>query len=106
MAEIASKEFVDEMSSVIKSSVSFLFRASGDVWPQFHLLKCHLDYMQTTSPEVKQMALKFFQQWALAFESKKELSFFVDVYHELKNSGETAGQESRDQVWLILAHYC
>jgi growth factor-regulated tyrosine kinase substrate len=33
------------------------------------------------------MALRYFQQWALAFESKKELSFFVEVYNELKNSG-------------------
>lgn len=33
------------------------------------------------------MALKMFQAWALAFKSKTELSFFVDVYNELKNSG-------------------
>ncbi|WVQ68094.1 uncharacterized protein L199_006300 [Kwoniella botswanensis] len=61
LAEVASKEFVDELSGLIKS--------------------------QTTSPEVKQMLLKLFQQWALAFQSKNELSFFVDVYNELKNSG-------------------
>ena len=36
------------------------------------------------------MALRYFQQWALAFESKKELSFFVEVYNELKNSGESS----------------
>ncbi|KAL7422807.1 Vacuolar protein-sorting-associated protein 27 [Cryptotrichosporon argae] len=61
LAEIASKEFVDELSGVIKAPA--------------------------TNAEVKQMALKYFQTWALAFESKKDLSFFVDVYHELKNSG-------------------
>ncbi|RSH88702.1 Vacuolar protein-sorting-associated protein 27 [Saitozyma podzolica] len=61
LAELASKEFVDEVSGVIKSTI--------------------------TNPEVKEMALRYFQQWALAFESKKELSFFVDVYNELKNSG-------------------
>ncbi|WRT68369.1 uncharacterized protein IL334_005345 [Kwoniella shivajii] len=61
LAEIASKEFVDELSGLIKAP--------------------------STSPEVKQMLLKMFQQWALAFQSKKELSFFTDVYNELKNSG-------------------
>ncbi|WVR07579.1 hypothetical protein IAU60_004621 [Kwoniella sp. DSM 27419] len=61
LAEIASKEFVDELSGLIKN--------------------------QTTSPEVKQMLLKQFQQWALAFKSKSELAFFVDIYNELKNSG-------------------
>lgn len=44
--------------------------------------------LQTTVPDVKQMALKHFQLWALAFKSKQELSFFVDVYNELKGSGE------------------
>jgi len=33
------------------------------------------------------MALRLFQSWALAFKPKTELSFFVDVYNELKNSG-------------------
>jgi growth factor-regulated tyrosine kinase substrate len=47
----------------------------------------HASSRQITNPEVKEMALRYFQQWALAFESKKELSFFVDVYNELKNSG-------------------
>ncbi|WWC71583.1 uncharacterized protein I206_105541 [Kwoniella pini CBS 10737] len=61
LAEIASKEFVDELSGLIKSPI--------------------------TNAEVKQMLLKVFQQWALAFQSKKELAFFVDVYNELKNSG-------------------
>ncbi|ORY35602.1 hypothetical protein BCR39DRAFT_511030 [Naematelia encephala] len=61
LAEIASKEFVDEMSGLIKSPL--------------------------TNAEVKQMAIRLFQSWALAFQSKKELGFFVDVYNELKNSG-------------------
>ncbi|WVF72778.1 hypothetical protein IAT40_007596 [Kwoniella sp. CBS 6097] len=61
LAEIASKEFVDELSGLIKA--------------------------QGTNAEVKTMLLKTSQQWALAFQSKKELSFFVDVYNELKNSG-------------------
>lgn len=34
------------------------------------------------------MALRLFQSWAIAFKSKPELSFFVDVYNELKNSGK------------------
>jgi growth factor-regulated tyrosine kinase substrate len=45
------------------------------------------------------MALKYFQQWALAFEAKKELSFFVDVYNELKNSGTYLRYPS-SLIWL------
>ncbi|OXC69142.1 vacuolar protein sorting-associated protein 27 [Cryptococcus neoformans] len=63
LLEVASKEFVDELSNLIKAT--------------------------TTSPEVKQMLIKYFQQWALAFKSKSELSFFVEVYNELKASGIT-----------------
>ncbi|GMK55170.1 hypothetical protein CspeluHIS016_0202260 [Cutaneotrichosporon spelunceum] len=61
LAEIASKEFVDEMSNVIKGP--------------------------STNAEVRQMALRMFQSWALVFEKKRELAFFVDAYHDLKNSG-------------------
>ncbi|EIW67290.1 hypothetical protein TREMEDRAFT_33875 [Tremella mesenterica DSM 1558] len=61
LAEIASKEFVDEISAVIEQP--------------------------GPSPEVKQMALRMFQSWAIAFMSKKELSFVVDKYNEMKNSG-------------------
>ena len=43
---------------------------------------------QVTNPEVKQMALKHFQAWALAFESKRELYFLVENYREMKSSGE------------------
>lgn len=80
LAEIASKEFVDEMSGVIKSTVSPLLSQQGSQAE-------HVSFRQITNPEVKEMALRYFQQWALAFESKKELSFFVEVYNELKNSG-------------------
>lgn len=34
------------------------------------------------------MAMKLYQSWALAFQAKKDLSFFVDRYNEMKNSGE------------------
>lgn len=44
---------------------------------------------QSANADVKQMALRLFQQWALAFQSKRELSFLVDVYNELKNSGKS-----------------
>jgi len=62
---------------------------------------------QITSAEVKQMTLKLFQQWALAFQSKRELVFLVDVYKELKNSGMPikVGQKRKadnDQVSLSL----
>ena len=33
------------------------------------------------------MALKLFQQWAVAFRDKRDLAFLVDVYNDLKNSG-------------------
>lgn len=33
------------------------------------------------------MFLQLFQSWALGFKSKESLSFFVDVYNELKNAG-------------------
>jgi growth factor-regulated tyrosine kinase substrate len=46
-----------------------------------------LTQVQSTNPEVKNMALGLFQQWAIAFQNKKDLAFLVDVYHELKNSG-------------------
>lgn len=61
LQEIASKEFVDEMTGVIKSP--------------------------TTNPQVCELAIKMFQQWAIAFESKRELSYLPEVYRELKNQG-------------------
>lgn len=61
LAEIASKEFVDEMSNVIKSP--------------------------STNAEVRTMALQMFQAWALAFDSRRDLAFLVDVYNDLKNGG-------------------
>ncbi|WVN85884.1 uncharacterized protein L203_101036 [Cryptococcus depauperatus CBS 7841] len=61
LVEIASKEFVDEMANLIRS--------------------------ESASPEVHQMLIKYFQQWALAFQLRPELSFFVDVYNEFRNSG-------------------
>ncbi|TYJ52235.1 hypothetical protein B9479_007166 [Cryptococcus floricola] len=61
LIEIASKEFVDEIAGLIRSD--------------------------STSREVVQMLLVYFQQWAVAFRSKAELSFLSDVYNELKASG-------------------
>jgi growth factor-regulated tyrosine kinase substrate len=40
-----------------------------------------------TNAEVRHMALRYFQTWAMAFQPKRELAFLVDVYNELKNSG-------------------
>ena len=34
------------------------------------------------------MALRLFQQWALAFQSKGDLAFLADVYNELKITGK------------------
>lgn len=61
LQEIASKEFVDELTGLIKSPF--------------------------TTHQVKEMAKDLFQQWAIAFESKKELSFLPEMFRELKNSG-------------------
>lgn len=61
LAEIASKEFTDELSGVIKSAA--------------------------TNAEVRTMALNMLQQWALAFKNKPALSYLPEVYSELKASG-------------------
>ena len=75
LAEIASKEFVDQMSGMIRSPVSKRGAFSA------------ADY-QIITPEVKQMAVQLFQSWAMAFKSKRELQFLVDAYNDLKNAGE------------------
>ncbi|KAJ9118712.1 hypothetical protein QFC22_003932 [Naganishia vaughanmartiniae] len=61
LQEIASKEFVDEMVGVIKSPAS--------------------------NPQVRDMAIKLFQSWAVAFGSKRELSLLPETYRDLKNQG-------------------
>lgn len=61
LAEIASKEFTDEMSAIIKAPA--------------------------TNPEVRNMALNLLQQWALAFKNKPALSYLPEVYNDLKNGG-------------------
>jgi growth factor-regulated tyrosine kinase substrate len=43
--------------------------------------------MQLTVAEVKQMGLKLFQQWAIAFKSKPSLDYLNQAYNELKLSG-------------------
>ena len=68
------------MAGLIRSPVSYLTSALE------RALKAHM-LPQLTGAEVKQMALQYFQMWALAFESKRELSFLVDVYREMKSSG-------------------
>ncbi|GHJ89213.1 hypothetical protein NliqN6_5615 [Naganishia liquefaciens] len=42
---------------------------------------------ETTVPQVREMAIKLFQSWAIAFESKPELKYLPDMYRELKNQG-------------------
>jgi len=52
------------------------------------------------------MALRLFQSWALAFKPKQELSFFVDVYNELKNSGELlCNYIAEAHVQAFLSHH-
>lgn len=48
---------------------------------------CLTEVSKVTNVEVRQMALKLFQTWAVAFQPKRELNFLVDVYQELKNAG-------------------
>lgn len=66
------------MSFMIKATVCL---NSSPRWPSLP--------KQYTNGEVKQLAIKLFQQWAIAFRAKPELAFLVDVYNELRNSGET-----------------
>lgn len=40
-----------------------------------------------TVPQVRDMAVKLFQAWAIAFEAKAELRYLPDMYRELKNQG-------------------
>lgn len=68
------------MSFMIKATVSL----GGHAWS--FVCSCH----QYTNGEVKQMAIRLFQQWAIAFKAKPELVFLVDVYNELKMGGGLA----------------
>jgi growth factor-regulated tyrosine kinase substrate len=73
LAEIASKEFIDEMSGIMQSPVSHrtsykVFKTNG----------------QTVSAEVRNMAIKDFQTWALLLEPKPEFRLISESYHSLK----------------------
>ncbi|CED83781.1 Membrane trafficking and cell signaling protein HRS, contains VHS and FYVE domains [Phaffia rhodozyma] len=61
LSEVASKDFIDNLVSVLR--------------------------IQTVNHEVKKIGLDFFQQWALAFQSKPELSYVYEVYKSMKQDG-------------------
>lgn len=42
---------------------------------------------QTTNHDVKSLGLDLFQQWALTYTTKDELTYLVESYHSLKHSG-------------------
>lgn len=43
---------------------------------------------QATIPQVREMALSLFQQWAFVFETKSNLSYLPEMYRELKSEGQ------------------
>ncbi|ORX44814.1 hypothetical protein BCR36DRAFT_333866 [Piromyces finnis] len=61
LAKVSQKEIVDSMTSIIRSSL--------------------------TIPELKKVALTYFQNWALAFRTKPDLYYLPNVYNELKREG-------------------
>ncbi|KAH8080463.1 hypothetical protein HD553DRAFT_265562, partial [Filobasidium floriforme] len=61
LQEIASKDFVGEMTNLIKAPA--------------------------TVPQVREMAINLLQQWALVFEAKSNLSYLPESYRDLKASG-------------------
>ncbi|KAL7414353.1 hypothetical protein BDY24DRAFT_339617, partial [Mrakia frigida] len=61
LAEVAARDFIDNLASILK--------------------------LQSTNAEVKRVGLDLFQQWALAFQSKPELSYVCEVYRGMKDEG-------------------
>jgi hypothetical protein len=43
--------------------------------------------VQTTNQDVKKLGLEKFQEWALSFRSKPELSYVNDVYVSMQHEG-------------------
>jgi len=61
LVKVSQKEIVDSMASIIRSSL--------------------------TNPELKNIALTYFQNWALAFRTKPDLYYLPNIYNELKREG-------------------
>jgi growth factor-regulated tyrosine kinase substrate len=61
LAKVSQKEIVDSMATIIRSSL--------------------------TNPELKKVALTYFQNWAIAFRTKPDLYYLPSVYNELKREG-------------------
>ena len=53
--------------------------------------------MQSTNPEVKRVGLDLFQQWALAFQAKPELSYLPEVYRNMKDEGRSTQRNGSNQ---------
>ncbi len=70
LAEIASKEFVDAMSAEIKSTVSSILCLQDE---SFRLINGAAHFER-----VKANVSAALPSWALGFQSKESLSFFVD----------------------------
>ena len=63
LAEVASREFIDNMVSLLKTP--------------------------TLNLEVKNTMLRLVQNWAAAFEGKPSLTYVGQVYKELKTEGRS-----------------
>jgi len=61
LVKVSQKEIVDSMATIIRSSL--------------------------TNPELKKVALTYFQNWAIAFRTKPNLYYLPNVYNELKMQG-------------------
>jgi growth factor-regulated tyrosine kinase substrate len=73
LIEVASREFMDNLVSIIKSPVSLLSTLSAD--------------SETANRDVKSKTLEDIQVWALAFEGRPHLSYVKTVYNKLKSEG-------------------
>ena len=74
LAEIGSKEFVDNLTSILK--------------------------IPNLNVDVKAKILRLFQNWALAFEGKPSLSYVPQVFKDLKKEGMSfAAIRLTDSPW-------
>jgi hepatocyte growth factor-regulated tyrosine kinase substrate len=70
LVEVASREFMENLVSILK--------------------------MPVLNHEVKTKILRLVQNWAVAFEGKSQLSYVATVYDSLKREGESPRSLDRD----------
>jgi hepatocyte growth factor-regulated tyrosine kinase substrate len=80
LVEVASREFMDNLVSILKIPVRFP--------PQCSVSPTNCNLEQGVNSDVKQKTLRLIQNWALAFESKTGLGYATEVYKALQKDGE------------------